>query len=278
MPKQTKNSRTDKKPLRILFIGDIMGKPGRKAVSALLPSLRKKHKVDLVIANAENLAHGKGINIDSLTEMVKSGVDFFTSGNHIWGKTEGVSLLSSETPLVIRPSNYPPDTPGRGHWLLPLGKTHILVINLMGRVFMREHLDCPFRALDAVLSQYRDIDLSGIIVDFHAEATSEKNAMGHYADGRVSAVLGTHTHIPTADNRVLPKGTAFTSDVGMVGLRDSSIGIDVGPVIQAFLTQRPAKFDIPDHGRVVFNSVLLEIDPAVKHARSITRIQEEIDV
>lgn len=266
------------KMLRILFIGDIMGKPGRKAVSTLLPSLRKKNKVDFVIANAENLAHGKGINKNSIQEMMSAGVDFFTSGNHVWSKAEGVPILNADDTIVLRPANYPPGAPGVGEKALPLGKNRILVINLMGRVFMKESLDCPFRTLDAILEKYKDEKHAAIIVDFHAEATSEKNALGHYADGRVSAVLGTHTHIPTADNRVLPKGTAFTSDIGMVGLRDSSIGISVGPVIEAFITQRPSKFDLPDHGIVTFNAVLLEVDPATGKAKSINRIQQDINI
>lgn len=276
MKKRTKT--TDKKTLRILFIGDIMGKPGRKAVTALLPDIKKKEKVDIVIANAENLAHGKGINSATLSEMCAAGVDCFTSGNHIWAKKEGWGLLEKNDPVVLRPANYPAGTPGTGHALVTLGKNRILMVNLMGRVFMKESLDCPFRALDAILDKHAQEDVSAIFVDFHGEATSEKNALGLYADGRVSAVVGTHTHIPTADNRVLPKGTAYTSDVGMVGLRDSSIGIDAGPVIEAFLTQRPSKFDIPDHGIVVFNSVLLDIDPKTKKAVSITRIQKELPV
>ena len=191
--------------------------------------MRKKEKIDYIIANAENLAHGKGINKKSLDEMRDAGVDFFTSGNHIWAKREGLGLLEGEESLVIRPANYPSNTPGRGYALATLGKNRILMINLMGRVFMKESLDCPFRTLDSILAQTGSEDLSAIIIDFHGEATSEKNCLGLYADGRVSAVVGTHTHIPTADNRVLPKGTAYSSDIGMVGLRDSSIGIDAGP-------------------------------------------------
>lgn len=143
---------------------------------------------------------------------------------------------------------------------------------------MKENLDCPFRALDSILEKHKGENFSAILVDFHGEATSEKNAFAHYADGRVSAVVGTHTHIPTADNRVLPKGTAYISDIGMVGLRDSSIGIAVGPVIEQFITQRPSKFDLPDHGIVVFNSVLIEIDPGSGNAKSIDRVQHEIEV
>lgn len=265
-------------PKNILFIGDIMGKPGRKAVAETLPDIRKKNKVDLVIANVENLAHGKGITEKTLSEIFEAGVDFCTSGNHIWSKTEGLAILAHDDTRVLRPANYPVGSPGVGEKVIPLGKNRILVINLQGRVFMKEALDCPFRALDAILAKYEGQDLAGIIVDFHAEATSEKNSFGLYADGRVSAVVGTHTHIPTADNRVLPGGTAYTTDVGMVGIRDSSIGVDVKNIIQAFLTQRGAPFEIPDAGLVVLNSVLIALDETSKKALSIQRIQKEIEV
>lgn len=267
-----------KQPLRILFIGDIMGKPARKAVTALLPDLRKEHEVDCVIANAENLAHGKGVTALTLEEIKNAGVDFCTSGNHIWAKPEGIEHLSAEDPFIIRPANYPPGSPGKGEKVLAIGNFRILVLNLMGRVYMRENIDCPFRTLDAILAQYDSDDLSAIIVDLHAEATSEKNSFGMYADGRVSAVVGTHTHIPTADNRVLPKGSGYISDIGMVGIRDSSLGIDVRNTIAGFLTQRPAKFEIPDNGLVVFNSVLIEIDPTTRQATAMLRIQKEIEI
>ncbi len=270
--------KTDAKTLRVLLIGDIMGKPGRKAVTALLPNLRKKLNVDFVIANAENLAHGKGVNEKTFSEIRESGVDFCTSGNHIFSKAEGVAILEREDGQLIRPANYPAGTPGKGEKLIPLGKIKLLVVNLLGRIYMNEHVDCPFRALDEILERHQDIKGVAAIVDFHANATSEKNSFGIYADGRVAAVVGTHTHIPTADVRILPKGTAYTTDIGMVGIRDSSIGIDAQGPIQAFLTQRPAKFELPDNGLVVFNAVLLELDAKTGAARAMTRIQKEIEV
>ncbi len=264
--------------LNILFIGDIMGKPGRKAVKALLPGLRESLGLDAVIANAENLAHGKGVSQITLDEILAAGVDFCTSGNHIWSKSEAIGIMEQKNSILIRPANYPSSNPGEGAKILSIGTKSILVINLMGRVFMRDNLDCPFRTLDAILAQYAQEPLSGIIVDLHAEVTSEKNAFGLYANGRVSAVLGTHTHIPTADERVLPKGTAYITDVGMVGIRDSMIGLDYEAGIGGYLTQMPIKHEIPDSGTVVFNSVLIKIDTATKHATHIERIQRIIEV
>ncbi|MBI4272379.1 TIGR00282 family metallophosphoesterase [Candidatus Uhrbacteria bacterium] len=264
--------------MKILFIGDVMGKPGRKAVDALLPEIKKEYEPDFVIANAENLAHGKGITKQTLDELLSSGIDFCTSGNHIWAKPEGHDILAQKNSPVIRPANFPPNVPGVGIKVIPVGARNVLVINLMGRVFMKEHLDCPFRTLDAILEQYKKEKPAAIIVDFHAEATSEKNTFGLYADGRVSAVLGTHTHIPTADERVLPKGTAYITDVGMVGLKNSSIGIEYEGILKTFLDQMPGKFEIPDHGLVFFNAVLLDIDTKDCHARSIARIQRDIEI
>ncbi|MDO8571513.1 MAG: TIGR00282 family metallophosphoesterase [bacterium] len=264
--------------LKILFIGDIMGKPGRKAVKALLPNLKETLGIDAVIANAENLAHGKGVSQVTLDEILSAGVDFCTSGNHIWSKNEAIGILEQKDSILIRPANYPSSNPGKGAKILSIGTKSILVVNLMGRVFMKENLDCPFKKLDDILIQYSNEPLAGIIVDFHAEVTSEKNAFGLYANGRVSAVLGTHTHIPTADERVLPKGTAYITDVGMVGIRDSMIGLDYEAGIGGYLTQMPIKHEIPDGGIVIFNSVLIEIDTGTGKATRIERIQRTVEV
>ncbi len=264
--------------MKILFIGDVMGKPGRKAVAALLPKLKKEYEPDIVIANAENLAHGKGITTQTLKDLSDAGVDFYTSGNHIWAKPEGHAILAEKQTKVLRPANFPAGVPGVGAKMVTVGSREILVINLMGRVFMKEHLDCPFRALDRILEEFKKQKPAAILVDLHAEVTSEKNTFGLYADGRVSAVVGTHTHIPTADERVLPKGTAYITDVGMVGLKNSSIGISYEGVLQTFLYQTPGKFEIPDQGLVFFNAVLLDIDPQDAKAKSITRIQRDIEV
>ncbi len=264
--------------MKILFIGDVVGKPGRKTVAVLLDEIKKEYGPDFVIANAENLAHGKGITKQTFDELLAVGVDFCTSGNHIWAKPEGHEILAQKESKIIRPANFPANVPGIGAKLVPVGAKNILVINLGGRVFMKEHLDCPFRKLDAILDEYAKEKPAAIIIDFHAEATSEKNTFGLYADGRVSAVLGTHTHVPTADERVLPKGTAYITDVGMVGLKNSSIGIGYEGILPTFLNQMPGKFDIPDYGLISFNAVLIDIDTTNGSARSIVRIQRDIEI
>lgn len=264
--------------MKILLIGDVVGKPGRKAVAALLPEIKKEHGPDFIIANAENLAHGKGVTKQTFDELLASGVDFCTSGNHIWAKPEGHGIIAQKESPLIRPANFPSTVPGDGAKLVPVGTATILIINLMGRVFMKEHLDCPFKTLDATLEQYKKDKPAAIIVDFHAEATSEKNTFGLYADGRVSAVVGTHTHIPTADERILPRGTGYITDVGMVGLKNSSIGIEYQGMLHTFLHQMPGKFEIPDHGLVFFNAVLIDIDTKTGKARSIARIQRDIEI
>ncbi|MBI4250254.1 TIGR00282 family metallophosphoesterase [Candidatus Uhrbacteria bacterium] len=264
--------------MKILFIGDVVGKLGRRAVAALLPAIKEKHEPDLTIANAENLAHGKGVTSQTLKELLDAGVDFCTSGNHIWAKPEGHSIVAQKDSLVLRPANFPDGTPGSGARLFTVGTKSVLVVNLMGRVFMKEHLSCPFRALDSILDEYKSKKPNAIIVDFHAEVTSEKNTFGLYADGRVSAVLGTHTHVPTADERILPNGTAYISDVGMVGLKYSSIGVEYQGILQTFLTQMPGKFEVPDAGLAVFNAVLLDIDPKTAKTRSIVRIQQDVEI
>ena len=247
------------------MIGDVVGKPGRKAVQSVLPGLRQEYDVDMVVANGENSAGGFGVTPETAHDLLAAGVDVITSGNHIWKQKEVVPYIDEE-PALIRPANYPPGVPGRGY--VKLGNT--AVVNLMGRVFMSP-LDCPFRTADQVL---REIGSNGdemaILVDFHAEATSEKQAMAWYLDGRVSAVFGTHTHVPTADPRIFPQGTAYISDVGMVGPQNSVIGTDVQAVLEGFLTQMPKRFTVPQ-GPVQFNSVLVNLD-ADGRATDIQRI------
>ncbi len=255
-----------------------MGKPGRKAVVALLPSLREEYKPDIVIANAENLAHGKGVTEKTLQEIMSAGVDFCTSGNHIWSKSEANDLLSRPETNLLRPANYPPQNAGKGYALVPVGSRQLLVINLMGRVMMKEHLSCPFRAFDEILETVKNKDIAGIFVDFHAETTSEKNVFGLYIDGRASAMVGTHTHVQTADDQILPKGTAYITDTGMVGLRYSSIGVNYEGILPSFLYQTPPKHEIADNGLVGFHGVVIDIDPSTRHATSIMRIQKNIEV
>ncbi|MCH8919267.1 MAG: YmdB family metallophosphoesterase [Chloroflexi bacterium] len=255
--------------MNILLIGDVVGKVGRKAVACLLPEIRRTHDLDIVIANGENAAGGKGLTPSTADELFEAGVEIITSGNHIWRYNEIYSYLDSEAP-VLRPLNYPKGAPGRGF----LCHNGVAVINLMGRTFMPGALDCPFRGADDALANINDCAI--VIVDMHAEATSEKAAMAWYLNGRVSAVIGSHTHIPTADARVLPKGTAFVTDVGMVGSRDSILGVMKEPVIDGFLNQLPARFTTDEHGPVVFNSVLIQVDDTSGRATGIQRVDHEV--
>ncbi|MBM2826416.1 MAG: metallophosphoesterase [Dehalococcoidia bacterium] len=246
-----------------------MGGPGRRAVQEVVPGLRRKHGVDLVIANGENTAGGRGLTAATAYELLNAGVDVITSGNHIWDNKEVLPLFDSDLP-IIRPTNYPPQVPGRGE--ITVGE--VTVINLMGRTFMAS-LDCPFRTMDSVLgSGTRKSPI--IVVDFHAEATSEKVAMGWYLDGRVSAVVGTHTHVPTADAKILPKGTAYVSDLGMTGPSVSVIGCEIKSVINRFLTQMPVSLPVAS-GPAQFNSVLIEVDGSTGLATKITRIDLDLD-
>src|SRR5712692_1898930 len=256
-------------PLNVLLIGDIVGKLGRRTVAAVLPEVRRSHNIDFVVANGENTAGGRGLTPSTADELYDAGVDVITSGNHIWENREIYPVLDSDAPLV-RPLNYPAGTPGRGVYT----NNGIAVINVMGRTFMGMHLDCPFRAIDQALASLSDCQI--VIVDFHAEATSEKIAMGYYLDGRVSAVAGTHTHVPTSDTRILPEGTAYVSDLGMVGGLHSALGMQLEPVIQRFLTQLPNRFDPVDKGPAVFNSVLIQIDNQTGRAVAIQRLDREV--
>jgi metallophosphoesterase (TIGR00282 family) len=254
---------------KVLMVGDIVGKLGRRAVASELPELRRTHGVDLVVANGENTAGGRGLTPDTAEELYESGVDVITSGNHIWENRDVYPLLEGDQP-VIRPLNYPEGTPGRGVFR----RDGVAVVNAMGRAFMGVQMDCPFRAMDAALATLQDCTV--ILVDFHAEATSEKVGMGYYLDGRVSCVAGTHTHIPTSDVRVLPKGTAYVSDLGMCGALHSVLGMQIEPVIERFLTQRPNRWNPVDKGPAVFNSVLVEIDNANGKAITIERLDREV--
>ena len=251
------------------MIGDVIGRPGRRALDSLLPDLRRELDIDLVIANGENTAGGYGITPDTAGELISSGVDVITSGNHIWDKKEIVPHLDSPLPL-LRPLNYPPGTPGRGY----VRVEGALIVNLLGRVFVGTS-DCPFRAMDRLLTELPDIPRT-VIVDMHAEATSEKEAMGWYLDGRVSAVAGTHTHVPTADARILPGGTAYVSDLGMVGPANSVIGSEIKDVLARFLTQMPHRLRVATEGPILFNSVLIEIDDKTGKANEIVRIDREL--
>ena len=260
--------------MRILFLGDIFGHPGRRIVKELLPRLREELQVDLVLANAENAAAGFGITPALVEELLDLGIAVLTSGNHIWDKKEIYSYLRDQVNgRLLRPANYPGDSPGRGLFIgqTPAGIGYA-VINLQGRVFMPA-LDCPFRTADALLASVPS-DVKIRLVDFHAEATSEKQALAWYVDGRVTAVLGTHTHVPTADETVLPQGTAYLTDLGMTGPYESIIGMDRQTVIQKFLDQLPTRFEVAK-GDVRLSAALLEVDPQTGRALSIQRIMRK---
>ncbi len=254
--------------LRVLMVGDVVGSPGRRAVRTLLPKLRDEYKIDLTVLNGENAAGGFGLTVDVAHELLDSGVDVITSGNHIWNQREIIPYLDEDVP-ILRPLNYPPSTPGRGF----INVGGVLVVSLIGRVFVGD-FDCPFRSMDALLESQGGT-ARVVLVDFHAEATSEKVALGWYLDGRVGAVVGTHTHVGTVDTRVLPKGTAYVTDLGMVGPINSVIGITVEEVLGRFLTQMPKRFTVAS-GPVRFGSVMVEIDDATGRATQIVRVDREV--
>lgn len=253
--------------MRVLFIGDVVGSPGRKALTALVPGLRRELRIDAVIANGENAAAGRGLTVKTAKEIFAAGVDIISSGNHIWDQREIIEELDSDAPIA-RPANYPPGSPGKG----VVSNAGITLINLQGRTFMA-NIDCPFRTVDAILEELPD---GPVIVDIHAEATSEKVAMGWYLQGRVAAVLGTHTHVPTADTRVLPQGTAYVTDAGMTGARDSVLGFEVSASHRLFLSGMPTRLPVEEKSaKLILNSVLVEIDDATGKAISIERVDRE---
>ncbi len=262
--------------VRALLIGDIIGKPGRVAVRHALGDLRTELDVDLVVANGENVAAGMGLTPSLAEELFETGIDVITSGNHIWDKREVYPYLDTDRP-VLRPLNYPHEVPGRG-WLihhLPDGDA-VAVVNVMGQVYMNQ-LDSPFSAMDDLLDSAAEPLPPVRLVDFHCEITSEKNAMGWHLDGRVSAVVGTHTHVPTADARILPRGTAYISDIGMTGPRDSIIGFKIESVLPRFLRHLPTRFEVGD-GPVSLNAVVVEADRTTGRATAITQVQRTIEV
>jgi 2',3'-cyclic-nucleotide 2'-phosphodiesterase len=259
--------------LKLLFLGDVFGKPGRQAVQRLVPRLIAREGIDLVVANGENVAAGSGVTPDLAEELLAAEVNLLTSGNHIWSKREIVPYLERAGSRLIRPANYPKGSPGRGRAVVetPDGRK-LGVVNLEGRVFMKT-LDDPFTVGLAEVEALKRDGCKAILVDMHCEATSEKNAMGHFLDGKVSAVLGTHTHVQTADERVLPGGTAYITDVGMCGPWDSVIGVKKELVLERFLTQRPVGFE-PARRDTHLQGAIVDIDDATGKARSIVRVQE----
>jgi len=267
-------SETSGNTIRVLFIGDVVGKPGRVAVRDLLDGLVDKYNVDLVAANAENAAGGFGVTADTAQDLFEAGIHILTTGNHVWDKREAQELLA-KSDKILRPANYPPGVPGSGVATVETpGGIPVTILNLSGRVFM-DNMDCPFRTADEILSGL-DPELRCIIVDLHAEATSEKRALGLYLDGRVSAVLGTHTHIQTADDRIMPGGTAYISDVGMTGNEEGSvIGIDFKAARFRFVSQMPTRFDLAK-GVPDLCGALVEIDVGTGKAVTIERISRSL--
>jgi len=264
--------------MNILFIGDIVGKIGRQTIKKIVPKLRKELKIDLVIANAENSAHGSGVTETVLDELIKAKIDFFTSGDHVFKNKKGLNTL--ENYPIIRPANYPPGVIGEGYKIIKIKNKNILIINLIGRVFMHADYDCPFRKLDEILANINlhEKSIFAIIIDIHAEATSEKVCLGYYADGRVNAVLGTHTHVMTADHKITKKNTAYISDVGMCGAYDSSLGVKYDNIIKTFLEQIKYPHEIPETGKTILNGVLIKINDKTGKTEKITPITKFTEI
>lgn len=251
--------------MRILFVGDIYGRPGRDAIRHFVPLFRRDQKIDFVVGNVENAAGGRGLTEPVAKELFAAGIDVFTLGNHTWDRKETLPLL--QDPRILRPANYPPSLPGRGWGVYPVNGKRVAVLQLMGRLHL-DTIDCPFRAADVLL---KDLAADLVIVDMHAEASSEKQAMGWYLDGRVAAVLGTHTHVQTADERVFPGGTAYIGDVGMAGPRDGIIGGERAPALQRFLSGVKVRLAVAE-GDAQFCAVIVDVDESTGRARSIERI------
>ena len=259
--------------MNILFIGDIMGKPGRAAVKHFLPLLKTEYQIDVTLANGENAAAGKGLTKTVADELYDSGIEYITMGNHVWDQKDIFSFIDQE-PRIVRPANYPSGAPGRGYGVLHTKGQKIGILNLSGRIFLTP-LDDPFPVATRCINLLKH-ETPIVLVDFHAEATSEKVAMGWFLDGLVSAVIGTHTHVQTADARLLAKGTAYITDVGMTGPRDSVIGIKKELVINRFLTMLPVKFEAAE-GPVQINAVVLDIDEVTGKTRKIESIQRVLE-
>lgn len=255
--------------MRILMVGDIFGRAGRKFFCAITKKLKREKNIDVVVVNGENVAHGKSLTQATFDEILSGGADIITTGNHVWDRKDVNELLERE-PFLIRPANFPEGAPGKSFCIYPYRAKNIGVINLIGRTFMQP-VDCPFARAEEILKEIkRDCDI--ILVDFHAETTSEKAAMGYFLDGRVTAVVGTHTHVQTADERILPNGTAFITDLGMVGPLNSIIGIKIEPVIEKFLTCRPTKFEVEEEPPYIYCAAIIDIDDATNQATKIERV------
>ena len=264
--------------MRVMIVGDVVGRPGRRAIRTLLPRLREQEAADFVVVNGENAAAGFGITDSCVRQLLDSGADCITTGNHVWAQKGTEELLETE-PRLLRPANYPPQCPGRGSAVLRAANgVNIGVINLQGRVFMGE-LDCPFRGADAEVTRLEAEGAELIVVDFHAEATSEKMALGLYLDGRVAAVVGTHTHVMTADEQILPRGTAYLTDVGMTGpCTDTVIGVRREEVLLRFTTMMPQRFEVPKRADAQFCAAVIEYSLDTSRALHIKRVQRRLPI
>jgi len=264
--------------MTILFLGDIVAKNGRRAVMRILPKWKKKYTPDLIVANIENLAHGKGVTEKTLAEMYDLGITVFTSGNHIWSNEMVFSLFEKNTynGALLRPENYPSELPGSGLWQGMVGKKHVSVMSLIGRGFMPGDYDCPFRAFDRLWEKVQKDDI--ILVDFHAETTSEKAALAWYVDGRATAVMGTHTHVPTADARKLTKGTFFITDVGMCGFSDGIIGVQKEEIIASMMLQYRQHKIWPEKGNAVVNGIVMKFPQRKGGKATFTHVHDKVKI
>lgn len=258
--------------MNVLCIGDIVGKPGRAALEGLLENIKQEYKIDFTVVNSENAAGGSGITPKIAKHFFDLGCDVITLGDHVWDQKEIEDYLNEEE-CIVRPANFPNGAPGNG-WCVKMTSSGVKVgvVNILGRVFMRYHVECPFRTLESIVEEISQ-QTPNIIVDMHAETTSEKNALGHFIDGRVSAIFGTHTHIQTADEKILPKRTAYITDLGMTGPYDSVIGQNKENIVQRFLTSRPVRFNVAQND-VRLHGIVIDIDEATGRARGIIRVQK----
>jgi len=267
--------------LNVLIIGDIVGRAGRNALKAKLPEMKEKYQPDLVIANGENLAHGYGVSEKILDDLEENGVDFFTSGNHIFKTGKDLNKILLDHP-IIRPANYEDNMPGVGYKMIEVGTTKVLIINLLGQVFLEERIEetinNPFKVLDAILAETKMDKPDIVLIDFHAEATSEKKSLGAFVDGRASLMFGTHTHIQTADEYIMPEGTGYITDIGMVGVQHSSLGMEFDSIIKSFVSETKLPKIVPQHGLCLINGIIAKIDIGTGKTVSIERVTEYAEV
>lgn len=270
-------------PFRVLVFGDVVGRSGRQAIKKILPRWKKLYRPDLIVANVENLAHGSGITPKTLRDLSEAGVQIFTGGDHSFAKAEADELLNQPDSPLLRPANLLKKLPGQGEKLFNIASQPVLVINLLGKVFIEEKMEKqgvavenPFRAVEKILERHAAVKDKIILVDFHTEATSEQVAMGYFLDGRVSALWGTHTHVPTADAAILENGAGFITDIGMTGASGTVLGVDKNAVIKRFLNDDQSRFDWPETARATINALYLEIDAKTKKTKKIKLLQKEI--